>query len=181
MRLLRAIAVVVLLSLPAAARASIAMPLSVAALSQKADLVVRGTVLRQSAAWTRAGRIVTATELAVKEAWKGTPPEHLTVRHWGGKVDDVGQQVAGEVDFQDGEEVVLFLAKTRLTDGSYQVLGMAQGKFTVTATAGQVGAVQHLDGLATLKDGQATAAQPQALPVESLKQQVLSAQPGSAP
>ena len=171
----------VLLGLPATSRASIAMPLSVAGLSQKADLVVRGTVVRQSAAWTRGGRIVTATDIAVKETWKGAPPEHLVVRHFGGKVDAVGQQIAGEVEFQDGEEVVLFLARSRLTDGSYKVLGMAQGKFTLTATSGKVSALQHLDGLATLDDGHLAAASPQALPVESLKQQVQAAQPGSAP
>ncbi len=139
--------VVALTAVAGVAGASVVIPLSIEQLAQKAEVVVRGRVTAQHADWTRGGRIVTTTTLAVTEALKGQPDAQVEVRSLGGSVGGVGQQVAGEVHFASGEEVVVFLRPTGLQGGSYAVVGMAQGKFAVSTRAQGPVATQSLEGL----------------------------------
>jgi hypothetical protein len=136
-----------------AAHASVAKALTVEELTAQADLVVRGHVTTQEAAWTRSGRIVTTVHLAVDAGIKGQPPETVDVRHVGGHVGQIGQQVSGEVAFTPGEEVVLFLRAHPTVTGTFVVVGMSQGKFHVDRGASIVpGVKQELDGLGLLTE-----------------------------
>lgn len=143
-----------LLLAAAPAEASVARALTVEELTQQADLVVRGHVVGTESAWTRGGRIVTTVQLAVDAGLKGNAPQTLLVRHAGGHVGQIGQQVSGEVAFTPGEEVVLFLRAHPAGGGSYQVVGMSQGKFRVARQGLEVpGAQQELSGLGLLVEG----------------------------
>ena len=142
-----------LLLLAAPAEASVARALSVEELTAQADLVVRGHVTTQQAAWTRSGRIVTTVHLTVDAAIKGQPASTLDVRHVGGHVGQIGQQVSGEVAFTEGEEVVLFLRAHPTVTGTFVVVGMSQGKFHVDRAATTIpGVKQELDGLGLLTE-----------------------------
>ena len=102
----------------------------VADLSRVADLVVRGTVLRTESRWSSDRRtIFTEVEIQVAETLKGSARKSVVIRERGGIVGNIGQRVDGVASFQQGEEVVVFLA--RRPDDSFVVEGMAQGKFRV--------------------------------------------------
>jgi hypothetical protein len=68
-------------------------------------------------------------EIQVSETLKGSPRKTVMVRQPGGVVGNIGQRVDGVASFDQGEEVVVFLA--RRPDDSFVVQGMAQGKFRV--------------------------------------------------
>ena len=157
--------VVALLVVASVANASVVIPLSVEQLAQKAAVVVRGRVTAHHADWTRGGRIVTTTTVAVTAALKGQPAATVEVRSLGGLVGGVGQQVAGEVHFADGEEVVVFLRPTGLKGGSYAVVGMAQGKFAVATSAQGQLATQNLEGLGFVDEPGQPAVERKAEPV----------------
>ncbi|NUP12258.1 MAG: hypothetical protein HOW73_39935 [Polyangiaceae bacterium] len=84
-----------------------------------------------------AKRIVTYTRLVVEEtvfgAAKDEKPADIWVRTLGGKVDGIGQHVAGEASFTLGETSLIFLGKA---GDANVVIGMAQGHFPLL-TAGE--------------------------------------------
>ena len=99
-------------------------------LSQKADLIVRGTVLDKSCQRDDSGRIYTKIELQVSEVWKGTlATNSFTIVHGGGTVGDRRVEVSGQVEYEVGEEVVAFLRLNQRGEGV--TIGLAQGKFRV--------------------------------------------------
>lgn len=101
-----------------------------AELARKADLIVRGTVLRSESHWTGDHRrIVTDVEVSVAEALKGSPAKTVVIEQPGGEVGNLGQYVEGVARFALGEEVIVFLE--RRPGERYLVAGMAQGKFRV--------------------------------------------------
>jgi hypothetical protein len=80
--------------------------------------------------WEQVGdgrRIVTYTELHVEEVVYGKPASTLWVRTLGGAVGRIGQQVAGEAQFQIGKRSLVFLTQTPA--GMAVVSGAAQGHF----------------------------------------------------
>jgi hypothetical protein len=122
------VATVLVLSLAAGATTIVRQ--DVPELSRRADAVLRGTVVRKESRWSGdRRRIFTEVEIRVAETMKGTPRKTVLVRQPGGVVGKVGQRVDGVASFQQGEEVVVFLA--RRPDDSFVVQGMAQGKFRV--------------------------------------------------
>ena len=128
------------------AQATVVVPLDYGALTRQADVVVQGSVIAQTSFWGPSKeRIYTHTKVAVTRTLKGRAPSVLTVRQWGGQVDDVRMDVPGNADLKYGEEVVLFLS----TDGQYHfVVALAQGKFSLAADAsGRKLAHRALDGL----------------------------------
>lgn len=143
MRLVCTTAAIVIVATAAIAAASVVVPLSIEQLAGKSTRVVHGKVISKHSSWTRDHHLVTITEIAVAEALKGAADTGVLVRTRGGLADGVGEQVSGEAQFVVGEEVVIFLHPSRVTDGSYSVIGLAQGKFTVTGST----AVQDLSGL----------------------------------
>lgn len=88
--------------------------------------------------WEEVGgskRIVTYTRLSVLEGIVDAPKEEsVWVRTLGGRVDKIGQAVAGEAEFTLNEPSVVFLAKTGDT---LVVVGMAQGHFPIREVEGE--------------------------------------------
>ena len=147
-----------------AADASIVEAQDLDGLVRLADRIVSGTVVDQRSEW--GDRVIlTDVTLRLGHCYKGScEGDHLTVRVFGGEVDDLGMHVEGEPNFQVGEEVFVFLQEipplprlagapperpTRDHDGSprFRTVGMAQGKFTVRPTGDGAVAVRRLETL----------------------------------
>jgi hypothetical protein len=126
------LAAALLLGLPAAATTMLRIELP--ELSQTADTVVHGTVLRVESRWSGDGRrIVTDVEIAVTEALKGQVAGTVRLVQPGGTVGDIGQKIHGMATFKSGEEVVVFL--NRQSSRAFRVTGMSQGKYQVRRSA----------------------------------------------
>lgn len=101
----------------------------------EAPAVVRGTIGTSSSDWVLgedgSKRIYTFYQLQVGEVFKGdVSGTNILVREMGGEKDGVGMQVAGAAQFARGEDVVLLLGEQD-KDGSYEVRGLASGKFNL--------------------------------------------------
>jgi hypothetical protein len=107
------------------------VPLSVEQLTERARLVLHGTVLAKTVQRDSAGRIYTKVELQVTEAWKGavTGGRFILV-HAGGVLGEETGAVTGQESYEVGEEVVSFLVLNQRGEGV--TLGLAQGKFHVS-------------------------------------------------
>ncbi len=131
---------------PLTAVASTALPMDVAALAARADLVVLARVGTPAAHW-QDRRIVTVTPVDIEEVWVGHSSDRtLAIETLGGVVGDIGQRVDGEAQLAPGQHVVLFLAGAT---SRFRVLSLAQGAFHVlpdVSAAPRV--VRTLDGLA---------------------------------
>jgi hypothetical protein len=160
---------------PTAARATVMRPLTLAALTEQADAVVRARVGEQWSDWAEDGRrIFTWTQLEVVEAWTGDVGEAVVVRTMGGVVGDLGMRVSGTPRFVTGAEVVVFL---REGSDVFEVVGMSQGKFDVRNGE----AVPDVHGLAfTAPEPDAKTPPLRALAVAELRSRVL-AQAGLLP
>lgn len=116
------------------AAATIVKRLSTADMTKRADVIVQGTVLRQTAAWNpEHTRIYTVTEIRVAESLKGaaTPGSVVSIRQLGGVVDGTIQTIPGNAKFAAAEQVLVFLDKDETLPWHY-VIGMAQGKLSVS-------------------------------------------------
>ncbi len=166
------------------AQATTLLALDVAALTKGSSLVVRAKVKSVASRWTKdGGRIMTDAVLEVSETWKGTPTSQVTVMQPGGVVGDVGQLVHGTITFTAGEEVVVFLEPR---GERYLLTGMMQGRFKVeTSTDGKwTSARQEFDGQALFLDPvtrQPVSLGVVALPIDTLRAQVLAASGATAP
>ena len=116
------------------AHASITRALDLAALVQRADRVVVGTVERADAHWDAYGRIVTDATVRIEESVKGPASDVLTVRCLGGNVGDVGMRVEGEATLDVGGRFVLFTTERA---GHRRVVGMSQGAMRVQRDQGR--------------------------------------------
>jgi hypothetical protein len=110
------------------------VPLSIAELTAKSDLVLQGTVTSITVKRDQQGRIQTEIELDVAEVWKGSwnKPDPFKVVQGGGTLGDRRQFVSGQPAYRPGEAVVLFLALN--SRGQGVTIGMAQGKFELQPT-----------------------------------------------
>jgi hypothetical protein len=166
------------------AQATTLLALDVAALTKGSSLVVRAKVKSVASRWTKdGGRIMTDAVLEVSETWKGTPTTQVTVMQPGGVVGDVGQLVHGTITFTAGEEVVVFLEPR---GERYLLTGMMQGRFKVeTSSDGKwTSARQEFDGQALFLDPvtrQPVSLGVVALPIDTLRAQVLAASGATAP
>jgi hypothetical protein len=110
----------------------VSLPLTLRQLAAESDAVVHGKVLAQESTWdvTR-GKIYTHTRVQVLRGLLGKVGDlEIMVRQLGGQVGKVAMQLSGSASLKVGEEVLLFLSR----DASYHyVVGLAQGKFAVTA------------------------------------------------
>ncbi|HEY4879901.1 MAG TPA: hypothetical protein VIH97_12315, partial [Candidatus Acidoferrales bacterium] len=106
--------------------------MSVAQMTQAAQLVVRVRCVSNSTAWD-AGEIWTFTSFAVEETWKGSQSASsnsvLTVRLLGGTIGNLTSTVSGIPRFVPGEDVILFLEPTTRSD--YSVVSWIQGTFRI--------------------------------------------------
>jgi hypothetical protein len=109
--------------------------MSVAKMTQAAQLVVRAQCVANSTGWD-GGEIWTFTSFAVEDAWKGAPSgaaQQLTVRLLGGSVGNLSSTVSGVPRFRPGEEVILFLQST--ARGDYSIVSWVQGTFRIRRDA----------------------------------------------
>jgi hypothetical protein len=105
--------------------------MSVAKMTQAAELVVRAQCVGNSVAWD-GGEIWTFTSFEVEDSWKGAPSgaaQQLTVRLLGGSVGNLTSTVSGAPRFRPGEEAILFLQST--ARGDYSIVSWVQGTFRI--------------------------------------------------
>ncbi len=87
------------------------MRMSLAQITQAAQVIVRARCIGNSTRWD-AGEIWTFTSFDVEETWSGSAPAQISVRLLGGSVGNLTSTVSGVPRFSPGEEVVLFLEST---------------------------------------------------------------------
>ena len=104
------------------------MRMSLAQISQAAQVIVRARCIGNSTRWD-AGEIWTFTSFAVEETWSGSAPAQISVRLLGGRVGNLTSTVSGVPRFSPGEQVVLFLAPT--ARGDFSVVSWEQGTFRI--------------------------------------------------
>jgi hypothetical protein len=105
--------------------------MSVAKMTQHAQLVVRAQCVANSVAWD-GGEIWTFTTFEVEDSWKGVPSgavQQVSVRLLGGSVGNLTSTVSGVPRFHPGEEVILFLQTT--ARGDFSIVSWVQGTFRV--------------------------------------------------
>jgi hypothetical protein len=121
------------------AHATVALLMSTEELVAVSKHVLVGEPVERFSKWEKVGgsnRIVTYTRLVVSEGIVDAPEsESVWVRTLGGKVDKIGQSVAGEAEFKIGEPAVVFLAS--VDAGTLVVVGMAQGHFPIETKDGE--------------------------------------------
>jgi hypothetical protein len=110
------------------ARALSLAALSLAELTAGADLVLRGRCIDRVP--TRVGsRIESVARFEVLDRFVGEAERVVEVRQWGGRTAARQTVVPGAPLSEPGDEAVLFL--TADPDGSYRVVGVAQGYLPV--------------------------------------------------
>jgi hypothetical protein len=93
-------------------------------------LVVRGKVQSTQSYWNASRtKIFTRTQIAVDETYKGPHQGVIDIVQIGGTVDNVKVTVQGALQWEPGEEVLLFAEPYDAS--SFQVSGFSQGKFEV--------------------------------------------------
>ena len=133
------------------ARATLARALRVEELVARSQHVLLGDPLEAYCAWALIGdrkHIVTYTRVRALELLAGADPkqDELLVRTLGGRVDNLGELVAGEAQIAPGERSVLFVTPAR---EAMAVTAMAQGHYPLAADhAG----VEHLSRSAQAGD-----------------------------
>ncbi len=155
-----------------AAQAVHMLPLSIQQLSDKAQLVLHGTVAKQTVQRDPEGRIYTRVELEVADVWKGDIglTSFIAVQA-GGRLGEEVVTLDGQEEFSVGEEVVLFLVLNQRGEGV--VIGLAQGKFKVAQEPGGEKSVRNrFHGLAPGEAVKAIAKEKQRLSLRDLRARV---------
>lgn len=106
--------------------AMVAVPL--ADLSEKASLILVGTVVGQSSEAGAGGMVFTHSTMEVEDLIKGDAGVTVEVLTEGGALGQVAVQVPVEADFRVGERVVVFLERR---SGDLRTVNRLQGKFRV--------------------------------------------------
>jgi hypothetical protein len=101
-------------------------------LTQGADVILAGKVLQQKSKWNEnRSRIYTDATIQVEEYLKGNTNESsIVVTYLGGEVGGVGELYTHMPNFNDDEEILVFLKKDQLTSG-YKVFNGELGKITI--------------------------------------------------
>jgi hypothetical protein len=99
-------------------------------MGEQSSLVVHGKVASVRSFWNeKRTKIFTETFVQVDETYKGANPGTVRIIQLGGTVGKIKVTVAGALQWQPGEEVLLFLEEA--TPDAYHVSGFSQGKFNV--------------------------------------------------
>lgn len=160
-------------TVPAAASTFLAM--SQAELVAQSDAVVVGEVLQVQSFRDETGSfVITEAMVQVDETFTGSADSVVVVRTAGGTVDGYTVMAHGFPQFETGERVVLFLSD----DGAQasKVVGYRLGQYrVVTNSRGVEVALPTLEpGIQLLTEGGLPAPRPQALTLDSLREQVRS-------
>jgi len=132
-------------------------------LVKKANTIVVGRVTNSRTYWNSNRKLIfTNYTIQVDESIKGQPGGSIEVTTIGGKIGDVELHVSGMPTFQNGENAVVFIEQSA---GYQTVLGLGQGKFTVTngEVTNSVGDLSFPDG----RPGTATR-----MPLQTFKNQI---------
>jgi len=114
-------------------RAAVVPRYSLEELTQNSALIVHARVLGSRVAWDERGLYLwTHYRLAPVETIKGTAGGEVIVSEPGGTLAGVTLLVSDAVQFEQGEEVVVFLYRNPL--GYWRVRGYGQGKLTLVGT-----------------------------------------------
>jgi hypothetical protein len=118
-----------LLCLPARpTSSSTVMKLTLSQLVKKSEAIVIGTVVAQDFQ-VKGNLVFTRNTVQVENALSGDPADTIDVVTLGGKRGDgISLFVFGEASFAPGERFIAFLIRQ---DGTWRVLGMAQGKMRI--------------------------------------------------
>jgi hypothetical protein len=115
------------------AHAGVAVELGLTQLATRAGAVVVATPVESRSLWEQSGgrsRIVTYHRVVMEQVVAGKlEGTEAWVRCLGGQVGDIGQRVEGEAVLPRGKRMMLFL--TGKPDGTWAVVGMAQGAWMV--------------------------------------------------
>ena len=120
------------------AHAAVSILMTLDELVATSSRVVLAEPIERTSRWEELGggrRIVTYTRLAVDETISGGARPEVWVRTLGGRVDKIGQHVAGEASFSLGEKTLVFLEEV---EGATVVTGMAQGHYRLADEDGDV-------------------------------------------
>ena len=100
-------------------------------LTKKSKEIIQGKVVKKQSEWNQdRTRINTMITIKVDRSIKGRlGKEEVVIRQPGGVVGDVGLKVTGFPDFQEDEEVLVFLRKGEKS--FRKVVGLTQGKFRI--------------------------------------------------
>ena len=177
--LLASLALGVCLSAATRASASLIVALDLPSMVSRADHIAVVDVVSVKSNWDASHkRILTTTDLAVVETWKGpaAPASHFTLVQPGGTVGDVQTVVFGMARFSPGERALVFLRGRPDRAG---VVGMAQGKRGIVREASTGRAmVQVADkaGAVFVRNPQGGASAPvfetRARPIEDLRAEI---------
>jgi hypothetical protein len=123
------VAIIVFVALvPGPVQATTLARMSLEQLTAAADAVVQARCLGNETR-REAGEVWTFASFEVEEAMKGLVPRLITVRLLGGRWGQWSVRIEGVPEFRTGEEVVLFLKRTRA--GDFAVTSWMQGTFRV--------------------------------------------------
>ena len=130
------------------ASATTVLKVTVEQMTLASHTIVHGVVTASRAETVNGNpkHIRTVVDVEVRQLLRGTRgTRHITLNLPGGRVGDWAMQIPGMPSFTAGEEVVLFLEKTK---DNWAISGLSQGKFTVAkAPSGEKLVQRHLDGL----------------------------------
>lgn len=120
-----------LLGLPHTARATTFAETTETQRIDRADLIVRGTVVEQWVEADPSGRLYTRVMVDVAHTYKGAVPDgRVVVTQPGGELGGVRTLVDGTARFNVGEDVVLLLQE-KAHFGDFVLISMIKGKYTV--------------------------------------------------
>jgi hypothetical protein len=125
-----------LLAVAGPAAAATFMATTVEEVTRSSDAVVRGVVVGREARLAPDGRIVTEVEIAVASRWKGETEASVRVVVPGGSLGWIALAVDSAPSFEEGEEVVVFLARS---GRGWSVAGHALGKYAVDGAEARPG------------------------------------------
>jgi len=169
-------AVTILLLGGMAAQATTLARMSLDELASAAHVVAQAQCLESESRW-EGGAIWTFTQFEVIQTMKGAAPRLITVRLPGGRVGHLQSFVDGAPRFQPGEEVILFLERTRA--GDFSVTSWVQGTFRIhrDASTGRGSVTQDSSGFAVFDPAtrKFRSAGVRNLPLEQFKQRVAEA------
>lgn len=112
------------------------VPLTIEELCHEAEAVVHGKVVAMETLRDEAGRIYSRVDLTVSGVWKGAVSgETCRVVHGGGNLGETAVRAAGQVSFEIGDEVVVYLVRGTAA-GEWVTVGLSQGRFQVVTEAG---------------------------------------------
>ena len=101
-------------------------------LTNGADIILTGKVTDQASSWNEnKTRIYTKATIQVNEYIKGNSTGGtVTVNYPGGEIGEIGEMYSHMPRFEDNEEVLVFLKKSR-NNTDYKVLNGAEGKINL--------------------------------------------------